>query len=164
LDVTKIETGSLHLSKENININELIIELIGDMQITTSSHKIVFTPGNETTIFADKDRISQVLINLIVNAIKYSPNADEIIISTKLLLNEIVVSVRDFGIGIDLDDHKKIFERFYRAQGNYEKTFPGFGIGLFIVNEIISNHQGKIWVESKKNSGSIFYFSLPINV
>jgi signal transduction histidine kinase len=163
LDVTKIETGIFHLSKENFNINELISELSGDIQSTNSSHKIIFTPGIETSLFADKDRISQVLINLIVNAIKYSPKADKVIISTQLQNDDIIVSVQDFGIGIDTDDHKKVFERFYRVQGKNEKTFPGFGIGLFIAKEIISNHNGKIWVESEKGKGSVFYFSLPVN-
>jgi two-component system CheB/CheR fusion protein len=151
------------LSKENFNINELISELSGDIQSTNSFHKIIFTPGIETSLFADKDRISQVLINLIVNAIKYSPKADKVIISTQLQTDEIIVSVQDFGIGIDTDDHKKVFERFYRVQGKNEKTFPGFGIGLFIAKEIISNHNGKIWVESEKDKGSVFYFSLPVN-
>ncbi|HMK18726.1 MAG TPA: PAS domain-containing protein [Chitinophagaceae bacterium] len=163
LDVTKIETGIFHLSKENFNINELISELSGDIQSTNSSHKIIFTPGIETSLFADKDRISQVLINLLVNAIKYSPKADKVIISTQLQTDHIIVSVQDFGIGIDTDDHKKVFERFYRVQGKNEKTFPGFGIGLFIAKEIISNHNGKIWVESEKDKGSVFYFSLPVN-
>ena len=163
LDVTKIETGIFHLSKEKFNVNELISELIGDIQSTNSLHKIVFNHGSETSLFADKDRVSQVLINLIINAIKYSPKANTVIVSTQLKAEEIIVSVQDFGIGIDAGDHEKVFERFYRVQGKNEKTFPGFGIGLFIVKEIISNHNGKIWVESEKGKGSVFYFSLPVN-
>jgi len=162
LDVTKIETGSLHLVKENFKINKLTEEIIKDIQITTSTHKIVFDPDTDASVFADRDRISQVLINLLINSIKYSPQAKEVIIKTRLTKEEVIVSIQDFGIGIDLDDHDKIFERFYRVQGKNEKTYPGFGIGLFIVKEIISNHQGKIWVESKKNKGSVFYFSLPV--
>jgi len=161
LDVTKIETGSLHLAKENFKINKLIEEIIKDIQITTSTHWIIFKPDTDASVFADRDRISQVLINLLINAIKYSPQAKEVIIKTRLTKEEIVVSIQDFGIGIDVDDHEKIFERFYRVQGKNEKTYPGFGIGLFIVKEIISNHQGKIWVESEKGKGSIFYFGLP---
>ena len=68
-----------------------------------------------------------------------------------------------FGIGIDHEDHHKVFERFYRVSGKEEKTFPGFGIGLFIVNEIISLHEGKIWVDSERDKGSVFYFSLPVH-
>ena len=162
LDVTKIETGSLHLIKENFRINRLIEEIIKDIQITTSTHKVVFDPDTDASVFGDRDRISQALINLLINAIKYSPHAKEVIIKTRLTPGEIVISVRDFGIGIDADDQDKIFERFYRVQGKSEKTYPGFGIGLFIVKEIISNHEGKIWVESKKNNGSVFYFSLPV--
>jgi PAS domain S-box-containing protein len=162
LDVTKIESGSLHLTKADFNINELIEEIIEDIQMTTTTHKIIFNPDTETSIVADRDRISQVLINLLVNAIKYSRGAEQVIVTTRLLPNELIVSVQDFGIGIDPGDQDNIFERFYRVQGNYEKTFPGLGIGLFIVREIISNHHGRIWVESKKNKGSIFHFSLPL--
>ena len=71
-------------------------------------------------------------------------------------------AVQDFGIGIAPENHSKIFDRFFRAAGKDEKTFPGFGIGLFIVNEILSLHNGKIWVESEKDKGSTFYFSLPV--
>ena len=162
LDVTKIETGSLHMVKENFQINKLAEEIIKDIQITTSTHKIIFDPDSDALVFADRDRISQVLINLLINSIKYSPHAKEVIIKTRLTKEDIVVSIRDFGIGIDVDDHDKIFERFYRVQGKNEKTYPGFGIGLFIVKEIISDHKGRIWVESKKNEGSVFYFSLPV--
>lgn len=160
LDVTKIETGSLHISKEHFNINELIGAIINDIQTTTSTHKIIFNPDSERVIFADKDRISQVIINLLINAVKYSPKADKVIVTTSAS-NEFVISIRDFGIGIYKDDHDKIFERFYRVQGKNEKTFPGFGIGLFVVKEIISNHNGRVWVESEKDQGSVFYFSLP---
>ena len=73
-----------------------------------------------------------------------------------------IIGIKDFGIGIAPKDQDRIFERFYRVEGKDEKTYPGFGIGLFIVKEIIDEHQGKISVESEKNSGSTFYFSLPI--
>lgn len=161
LDVTKIERGSLPLKKELISIKGLVEETINDMGAAAQSHEIVFNAGAEILIYADKDRISQVLINLFTNATKYSPGADEIIVQLTRMEQEVVISVRDFGIGIAARDQEKIFERFYRVSGKDEKTFPGFGIGLFIVNEIIQLHKGKIWVESEKDKGSTFYFSLP---
>lgn len=88
----------------------------------------------------DKDR---VLLNLFTNAIKYSPKPDKIIIETEIKDNTIVVSNQDFGIGIAKEDQDKIFERFYPVSRKDEKTFPGFGIGLFIVKEIIFRHDGK---------------------
>src|SRR4029079_6387845 len=107
-------------------------------------------------------RIGQVLINFLTNAIKYSPNSTLIKISSGVVDNYAVVSVEDSGIGINKADQKKIFNRFYRVEGKDEKTFPGFGIGLFIASEIIQRHEGKIEVISEPGKGSIFSFYLPL--
>jgi PAS domain S-box-containing protein len=162
LDVTRIETGSLQLSKEHFSLNDLVSEITGDIQMTTPTHQLVMDLQPGATVYADRDRISQVLMNLLTNAIKYSPLADKVIIKTRMSASDVTVSIRDFGIGIINKDYERIFERFYRVEGKDEKTFPGFGIGLFIVREIISQHQGRVWVESEKESGSVFYISLPI--
>lgn len=163
LDVTKIETGTLGLNKEVFNINELTRSMIKDMHQISASHQIILNEKNSQYILADKDRISQVLTNFFTNAIKYSPRADKVIVEISSLGNDVIVAVQDFGIGIASKDFQKIFERFYRVAGKDEKTFPGFGIGLFIVKEIIEGHNGKTWVESNKDQGSTFYFSLPIH-
>jgi PAS domain S-box-containing protein len=163
LDVTKIETGSLQLSKETFPVSEVINETARDIDAAHTTHSVVINQHDDPVIFADKDRISQVLSNLFTNAIKYSPKADKIVVDVKQQNDEVIISVKDFGIGIAPEDHEKIFDRFFRAAGKDEKTFPGFGIGLFIVNEILSLHNGKIWVESEKDNGAIFYFSLPVN-
>ena len=76
----------------------------------------------------------------------------------------VTVAVKDGGIGISKTDQLKIFQRFYRVAGKDEKTFPGFGIGLFIAAEIIQRHEGKIGVNSKPGNGSVFYFSLPLTI
>jgi signal transduction histidine kinase len=162
LDVTKIETGTLQLNKTIFPINELVRDIAGDLQHTSLTHRIVVEEVNAQQVFADRDRISQVLINYITNAIKYSPKADKIIIAMYATDKDVIVSIKDFGIGIAPKDHSKVFERFYRVQGKQEQTFPGFGIGLFIVQEIISRHNGRTWLESEKDKGSVFYFSLPL--
>ena len=162
LDVTKIETGRFILNSENFVINDLIKETIEDIQAGSRSHKIIFNQSLPVSVCADKDRICQVLVNLVTNAIKYSPDADTIVVGLQKFPGEVIVSVKDFGIGISDTDRDKIFERFYRVEGKHERTFPGFGIGLFIVKEIISNHNGRVWVESEKDNGSTFYFSLPL--
>ncbi len=164
LDVTKIERGSLPLNKEIFELNELVNDTIKDMQAASQTHDIVLANSIPASVLADKDRISQVLINLFTNAFKYSPAADKVVVDMCLGGdNDIIVSVQDFGIGIASDDQGKIFERFYRVAGKDEKTFPGFGIGLFIVNEIMLLHTGKLWVHSQKEKGSTFFFSLPIH-
>jgi signal transduction histidine kinase len=163
LDVTKVETGTLLLNKQPFAIDELVANIAEDMQHTSPTHRIIVGDTIRNMVFADSDRISQVLINYITNAIKYSPKADKIIINIRSTDNEVIISVEDFGIGITAKDHRKIFERFYRVQGKDEHTFPGFGIGLYIVQEIISRHDGQTWVESEKDKGSVFYFSLPLH-
>ena len=127
------------------------------------THKIKVQLHANPAVYADKDRIAQVIVNLFTNAIKYSPKAGEIIVSLNTIGDNLLISVKDFGIGISKEDQARVFERFYRAAGKDEKTFPGFGIGLFIVNEILALHNGKIWVESEKDKGSVFYVSLPVN-
>jgi len=115
-------------------------------------------------VFGDKDRVSQVLLNLLTNAIKYSPKTNSIEVNVyQPAQNSVSISVADHGIGIDKKDHQKIFERFYRVEGKTEQTYPGFGIGLFIASEIMSRHHGTISVESEKSKGSTFTFTLPIS-
>ncbi len=162
LDMTKIETGGLQLHRESFLLADLVGETVQDMRTSTQTHTLVLEAHDNPTVFADKDRIGQVINNLVTNAIKYSPQADRIEVSVWREDRTAIVSVRDFGIGIAPEDHEKIFERFYRVQGREEKTYPGFGIGLFIVSQIINDHQGKVWIESEKNKGAVFYISLPV--
>jgi signal transduction histidine kinase len=163
LDVSKIKTGSLTFHKEEFEMNNLIKELVEEIQMIHPEHKIFFENDAKLFVYADKDRIGQVLINLITNAIKYSPQKGGILVKSTTDQNNLMVSVKDEGIGIDKDYQEKIFERFYRVEGKSEKTFPGFGIGLFIASEIIKRHGGNIGVSSNRGKGSRFYFSLPLH-
>ncbi len=164
LDVTRIETGALQLFPQSFDMNELAASMVQDLQHAVPTHRISLQTTGPAPVVADQDRISQVLVNYITNAIKYSPAADTVIVKVDRQGSEIVVSVQDFGIGIAPSEFQRIFERFYRAQGKEEQTYSGFGIGLFIVQEIISRHNGRTWVESEKDKGSTFYFSLPVNL
>jgi len=163
LDITRIETGILQLNKNKFSINDLVHSIATDMQLTAPSHKIIVQEKAATQVIADQDRISQVLINYITNAIKYSPSGDRVVLEVDANHREAIVSVTDFGIGIHQPEQAKVFERFYRAPGINAQNYPGFGIGLFIVQEIIARHHGKTWVKSEKGKGSTFYFSLPLN-
>ncbi|WHF50831.1 PAS domain S-box protein [Chryseobacterium gotjawalense] len=164
LDISRIESGQLPLHKGDFSLVKLVTETIEDIKAADQSHQINFelSHTSDVEVFADKDRITQVLNNLLTNAIKYSPDKKEV--NVKLFIDGscAVVSVEDFGIGMNEKELSKIFQRFYRVSGKDEVTFPGFGIGLFIVKDIMDRHQGKIWVESEKNKGSKFYFSLPL--
>jgi PAS domain S-box-containing protein len=165
LDLSRLEESKLELKKEKFNLNILVKETIEDILHTTASHTIKLAENFHADVTADKDRIQQVLINFINNAIKYSPGNDCIEISIYSTdNNHVEVSVRDFGIGIAKADHNKIFERFYRVDGKNEKNFSGFGIGLFITKQIIERHKGTISVESVNGQGSTFMFSLPLQL
>jgi len=159
LDVSRIQTGKLNFNYEVFRIDELALEVVADLQDTTT-HQIQLSKTNAILVYGDKFRIYQVITNLITNAVKYS--SDKILVKVIKSKGEIIVSVQDFGIGISNEQKNKIFDKLYQVTGNDEKTYPGLGMGLYISKEIVKRHHGKIWVESKKGSGSTFYFSLPV--
>ncbi|MHB1178108.1 MAG: sensor histidine kinase [Daejeonella sp.] len=161
LDVSKIESGKLPLNCSTFDICDLTQEVIEIIQYGNISHKIENTcEGEHLLVCADKQRIEQVMINLISNAIKYSPGADRIVISVSETDTDVVVSVQDFGIGIKDDQQSHIFSRFYRVEG-MEPHISGLGIGLYISDDIISRHNGVLVVESKPGMGSTFSFKIP---
>ncbi|MDQ6904317.1 MAG: PAS domain-containing sensor histidine kinase [Bacteroidota bacterium] len=161
LDLSKIKSGGLFLNKEEFQVNDLVEEIIEEIKYISPEFNFFFSKQTEKLIYGDRERIGQVLINFLTNAVKYSPASGNININSVITDDCVVVSVQDFGIGINKNDHEKIFERFYRVEGRNEKTFPGFGIGLFIANEIIQRHHGKIGVTSEPGKGSTFYFEIP---
>ena len=162
LDVSKIESGNLELHKTEFKLEELVEECVQESRSLTSKHVIIFRSDFEGKITGDEVRIGQVIINLLSNAIKYSPASDKVNVLLKKDNEFVQIDVTDFGIGIDRKDQAKIFERFYRVEGIEEQTYPGFGIGLFISNEIIRRHKGTIGVKSEQNKGSVFTVTLPI--
>lgn len=163
LDFAKIQNGKLMYEEDFFDFNELVKEVIDDMQKTSPTHKIKNNVGPSVNIFGDKDKLSQVLNNLISNAIKYSPKAGSIVVSTKLPQDGIKLSVQDFGIGISAENQQNVFQQFYRVTRENQSTFPGMGIGLYICSEIITRQGGKIWVESIPGKGSTFYTWLPFD-
>lgn len=159
LDVSKIQEGKLELQKSYFKIDNLIKDVKEEMQLTTDKHKIIVKGKTKSRILADEYRISQVLTNLISNAIKYSPNGGNIIIIFEEKDNLIIITIKDYGIGIPKKDLSKIFEKFYQTEKKNKQ--PGLGLGLYICKILIDMHGGKIWVESQKNKGSKFIFTLP---
>jgi signal transduction histidine kinase len=162
LDISKIKSNNFFLHKENFNINSLIEELIEEIKHVNPNYQVSFLKEADINFYGDRERIGQVISNLLTNAIKYSPDITPINVSRVIDNNEIVVSVEDSGIGINKTDQEKIFNRFYRVEGKNEKTYPGFGIGLFICQDIVQRHEGKIGVISEPGKGSTFYFRLPL--
>lgn len=164
LDVTKINSGMIQFNNREFDFNELVLELLDDLQRTTDKHKLIDKLEPVGLIFGDKERLGQVIVNLITNAIKYSPESDQIYIRSSLSDTELTFSVQDFGIGISQTNIDKVFEQFYRVSGELQHTFPGLGLGLYISAEIIKREGGKIWLTSEEDKGSTFYFAIPLNM
>ncbi len=161
LDVSKIQSGQLQLNMTEFDINALVNETIASMQMISSNHQIIREndPGPQM-IHADRQRIEQVLINILSNAVKYSPGENKVIVSMNRTATALVVKIRDFGIGIPEEELTDIFERFYRTKDS-SVHISGFGLGLYICRDILQRHNGKIWVE-REDKGSSFYFTLPV--
>ena len=163
LDTTKIFEGQLNINPEEFDINGLIAERVEDMQPLTRKHRlIVLAAKNIPTVHADKDRISQVLTNLISNAIKYSPDGGDIVVSSEMAGNELKVSVKDVGIGIPDQMRSKIFDRFFRVKNPHIHSYPGMGLGLYISAGIIRQHGGRILAADHQEKGTLIYFTLPV--
>jgi PAS domain S-box-containing protein len=162
LDVTKINSGKLQFNDRNFDFNELVNEIVEDLQRTTEQHQLIENLQDIGIVYGDKERIGQVITNLISNAIKYSPGTEQIIIHSQLNEDEVTVCVEDFGVGIVEDKLNRVFEQFYRVSGDMQHTFPGLGLGLYISAEIIKREHGRIWVTSTPGKGSKFYFALPL--
>lgn len=162
LDVSKIQNGKLNYNVTSFNFDEMIDHTIESIQYSSTEHAIVKTGEVRQEVVGDKERLQQVVINLLNNAIKYSPGETEVFIQIALQDGELKVTVKDNGIGISKQHLSKIFDRYYRIE-EHAIQFQGLGIGLFIASEIIHRHNGEIWAESELGKGSTFSFSLPIS-
>jgi signal transduction histidine kinase len=162
LDVSKIQAGKLELGMEMFDFMALLAETIEIVQPLTATHQLTINSDFEQlSIYADKQRVEQVIINLLNNAIKYSPKADKVQINVSRTEKEIIVVVKDFGIGITAGQQQQIFSRFFRAEG-LAPHMSGLGLGLYISKEIVDRHKGRIGVSSEPGKGSEFYFSIPL--
>ncbi len=162
LDMSKIQSGKLELSLQSFDLDMFIQENLKEIQHITGHHELVYKPLLKKMVIGDKDRITQVINNLISNAAKYSPGADKIIIQTSEKDGKALIEIKDFGLGIPKGEQKKVFERFFRTSDAKQKNISGFGLGLYITAEIIKRHNGEIYLKSKKGQGSTFSFTLPL--
>jgi PAS domain S-box-containing protein len=159
LNVSRLESSKLHLDKTEFDFLELLKEIKEDYKIQHATHDLIFTLPQSVTVTADRLKISQVLNNLVGNAVKYSESGTTINISFEKTDGKITVMVNDKGMGIKSENLDKLFERYYRVE--QQSIIGGFGIGLYLSAEIIEAHGGKIWAESEFGKGSTFYFDLP---
>lgn len=162
LDLSRLEYDRLQLRKEKLSINELIDETVQDISYSDLKHQVKVIRNFHCKGIADKDRLGQVLINFITNALKFSHEDKKVKVTVSQAHNEqVALCIRDNGIGIIERDLEKIFQRFYRTPRTEEDTYSNFGIGLFLAREIVECHEGKVEVESILEKDSVFTFYLP---
>lgn len=161
LDVSRIKSGKLEFSKQIFNLTELVSQCVENCSIMYPTFTIKKELQANIMVMGNEERIEQVFMNLINNAVKYAPDSKDIIVHIESNGRFATVSVTDFGVGMSEQDQKFVFERFYRVYGHDHLT-PGLGMGLYIASEIIKEHNGEIKVRSKLNEGSVFTFSLPL--
>lgn len=161
LDVSKISNGKLDYNMATLNFADLLNETVESIQIISPSHQIIIKNNPDAVLMGDRSRLDQVLINYLTNAIKYSPDDDKVIISSEKQGSDLVVSIQDFGIGIEQEHINKLYDRFYRADSTIA-NYAGMGLGLFVTSEILIRHGGSFWLESTPAKGSTFFFKLPL--
>jgi two-component system CheB/CheR fusion protein len=164
LDATKVNAGVMLFEEASLDFNELLIDVVDQMRLISGTHTIELNISESQTVVGDKNRLGQVMINLISNAIKYSPYADRIIVTADSKNQSLQLCVQDFGIGIPVDQQYQLFNRFFRASDVKTSAFPGLGLGLYISNEIVKRHSGSLTFKSELGKGSTFKVELPIAV
>jgi signal transduction histidine kinase len=165
LDISRLESGTMKFIPNKTNIKEMIQDVAETMKSSADRKDInvkTKIKGEIPFLTIDDDRLKQVIINLVNNAIKFSEENKEIIISAELIDSDILFEVQDFGRGIPEDKLENVFETFYQVDSGVDRKFGGAGLGLAISRGIVLAHGGKIWVESKVGEGSSFKFTIPV--
>ena len=164
INISQIESGEMKMSFRYFRVNEFLESIIKDYEPIAAANNVALNLSCETLtedeVFGDKDRLRQVLNNLISNAIHYNKPGGEVIVASKKSEHSIQLSVRDTGVGISSDQIPRIFERFYRVDSNRSRELGGTGLGLAIVKHIVDAHGSNVNVESKIGEGSVFRFLL----
>jgi two-component system phosphate regulon sensor histidine kinase PhoR len=162
LELSKIESGRFSLDRSPVAAADLLDSASQRMQVQAERANIALRidgVDDLPTVEVDWQRLEQVLVNLIHNAIKFTRPGGEVLLSAKSIPGEVRFAVRDTGVGIPADEVSRIFERFYRVDKS--RTGSGTGLGLSIAKHIVEAHKGRIWAESVEGQGSTFYFTIP---
>lgn len=161
LDITKLEAGLLHWENTPFDLGALVANKVEEATHTTKQHQIRVEGARDILVSGDPERIGQVLTNLLSNAIKYSPHAESVKVVLRAEKDAATVGVQDSGIGIAPEKQPHLFERFFRVNNPEHAMVPGLGLGLYISAEIVKRHGGRMWVESRLDVGSTFFFTVP---
>ncbi len=163
LDMSRIESGRLELKKREFDMVKLAEIVVGKLESQSARHTLTLAPECESAnVYADPDKIEQVLVNLLDNAIKYSPDGGEVRVGVRKQRHLVQCSVTDPGVGIPAEHLPHIFEKFHRVDNRSTREVYGTGLGLYVSKSIVEAHGGNIWVESEPGKGSTFHFTLPL--
>jgi signal transduction histidine kinase len=162
LDVSSIRNGKAELRKRRTDLRDICREVVEDQRLLTDRSILLDMPSEPVKLSIDADRISQVLVNLVSNAVKYSPEESAVEVCVQQESEGVLIQVRDHGKGIPVDQQAQIFEIFYRTPDAEASTKQGLGLGLAISREIVERHEGQIWCESQPGKGSSFFVKLPL--
>mgnify|MGYP005839034487 CR=1 FL=1 len=162
LDISRLQLARPGVNLDRVDLTALVREVIDRLAPTTARHRIRLLRAEPAVVEGDRDRLEQVLANLLDNAIKYSPRGGDIDVTVDVGDGQAVVSVADHGVGIPRARQAHLFERFYRAHAGTPYDFGGMGVGLYISSQIVARHRGRMWFESQEGVGSTFHFSLPL--
>lgn len=162
LDLSRARWGEMNLQYTSFYLADVLIERVQLAQVSAEEHTITLDiQVQDSRIVADKLRVSQVVGNILDNAIRFSPSGRQVLVELKEEKNEYLVSITDQGIGVSPEYIDHIFERFYRVRNITSRQHSGIGLGLFIARAIVEAHGGRIWVTSHEGLGSTFFFTLP---
>ncbi|TMC51417.1 MAG: PAS domain S-box protein [Chloroflexi bacterium] len=162
LDLDRIESGRMAMHMEPTDLNRILTETVERAQMSTSKHEVIVRLDPKLPrIDGDTDRLTQVVANLLTNAVKYAPEGGEILVTSQTQNGSVEVSVQDHGLGIPPEFISRIFGRYERYEGDGKSQVVGTGLGLAIAQQIIQLHKGRIWVESLYGQGSTFRFTIP---
>ncbi|MDY6794036.1 MAG: GAF domain-containing protein [Actinomycetota bacterium] len=163
LDVSRIESGRMELKKRDFDMVKLVRIATDRLQSHTSKHAMALNaPESISPVHADPDKIEQVIMNLVDNALKYSPEGGEVVVTLNVSPRKVEFSVSDQGVGIPNDHLPHIFDKFHRVDNRATREIYGTGLGLYVSKSIVEAHGGNIWAESTIGEGSVFYFNLPL--
>jgi len=163
LDLDRMESGRMSMRTADVDINDIVMEAISRGAPAAGAVEFKSDLDPRLPIVAgDRDRLIQVLSNLVNNAVKYSPDGGTVTLASRVDGRFALISVTDTGIGIPQDEIGHVFERFRRVRSGAAQSIPGTGLGLTIVKQIVEMHGGKIWVESAVGHGSSFHFTIPL--
>ena len=161
LDVSRLHNGQIEMRRAAFALNDLITETVATVGAVAPEHRFAVATDAPCTVWGDRDRVSQVIINLLTNAVNYSPPGTTIHIHLTADDAQATLSVQDEGIGIEPTQQPKIFDPFYQIADLRERK-TGLGMGLYISEQIIRRHGGAIWVVSERGQGATFTFTLPL--